>query len=67
MAVMVSKSMVMAWSVLKSDNRIIKCKEVKALLEIINTLPSEKRLVLVAEYPLKKHGLNNYQPAKECQ
>jgi len=49
----------------KRDTRINKRKEVKAQLEIVDTLPSEKKLVLVAEYPLKKDGLNNYLRAKE--
>ncbi|MBB6521053.1 hypothetical protein [Pseudoteredinibacter isoporae] len=49
----------------KRDTRINKRKEIKAQLRIVDTLPSEKKMILVAEYPLKREGMNNYQIAKE--
>lgn len=49
----------------KRDTRVNKRKEIKAQLEVVDTLPSEKKVILVAEYPLKKEGLNTYMRAKE--
>lgn len=49
----------------KRDTRINKRKEIKAQVEIVDTLPKDKKLVLIAEYPLKKEGQNNYLRAKE--
>lgn len=49
----------------KRDTRVNKRKEIKAQLEIVDTLPAEKKLILVAEYPLKRDGMNKYLRAKE--
>lgn len=48
----------------KRDTRINVRKEIKAEIEILDTLVKDRKVVLVAEYPLKKVGLNNYVRAK---
>jgi len=48
----------------KRDTRINVRKEIKAEIEILDTLVGDRKVVLVAEYPLKKVGLNNYVRAK---
>lgn len=49
----------------KRDTRINVRREIKAYVEMVDSLPKDKKNVLIAEYPLKRTGLAKYEVSRD--